>query len=570
MTSGQTGRQRRSSSARLVAVVVAALVAVVATRSGRFGSDPSDDAVAPQAIVLARSGASEPGPPLAPDEVGPTYEQVLGMAVLGRTVVAVGERAWRPRDERPELTEPLAWWSTDKGETWHSASVPGIWGLQAVATVGNRFVAVGNRVTDDRITSAVVLVSTDGKRWAEERVPGLNVALNAAVAIPTGAILAGSRIDATGRVPVALVSGRTGGWRQAVLPDSAPEDQAEIRGACAHGADVMLVGLVHRGGGEAAPLVLRSSDGGTTWRAITLPGPVLDGAAPPARSCAIATDRTAVVGNAVVDGYESAFVSEEAGGTWQDARLLGIKGDGETLATAVHLSTSGLVVVGHDTSDNPDHSDLAVWRSDERGWSRLAGLEAIGSGTGVGVGFAALTLRSLLLVGGSSGDRAVIWRTSLRRAGEVAGTTVPSQGAAATAARKPPVPTGTWWAAHGHTNACDLVDERALRSTLGARPVMANLLSVASGPVIDCLWELPNGTFVGVEIAPQERLDRFVASYPSRLPPPEPITSTCEGAGYYSGTETAIARCGDTTVAVSGLARDPAAALLASIVHPAA
>lgn len=45
-------------------------------------------------MVLARDGTFRLGPPPPPEApLAPHYEQVLGMAVLGETMVAVGERA---------------------------------------------------------------------------------------------------------------------------------------------------------------------------------------------------------------------------------------------------------------------------------------------------------------------------------------------------------------------------------------------------------------------------------------------------------------------------------------------
>ena len=69
----------------LIAVlVIAGLTAAAITATVGPDSRSSDDLVTPEAVVLARHGSSEPGPPPPPDVPGGLhYDQVLDIAVLG-------------------------------------------------------------------------------------------------------------------------------------------------------------------------------------------------------------------------------------------------------------------------------------------------------------------------------------------------------------------------------------------------------------------------------------------------------------------------------------------------------
>ena len=537
-------------------LVTAGLVAAAVATTGEPDGF-SSVGVPPHAVVLSPDVVSQPGPPPPPAApLAPHYEQVLGMAVMGETMVAVGERAARPRDQRPDLAEPLAWWSVDRGAHWNPASVPvGRGRLTGVAAGGGRFVAVGY-LTETRGTDAIVLVSNDGRSWVEEPVAGTDILLDAVVDTPAGPILAGGRADLSGRVPIALVPDPAGGWRDVVLLDEAGGRTAEIRGACVEGRDVTLVGLVVNEGGERAPLVLRSSDAGDTWRAIALPGRELVGTEPRANGCAMAAGRTAVVGTAEVRGYDRAFVSVEEDGTWRAAELLeasNLQRPGHTLGAAVVAVGPDFVVAGHDSSYDEPGSDLAVWRSAPHGWARLDALDRLGAGTGVGVGLASIVVDGVLLVGGTSADRAVIWRSS------------PGQ-AVVTTPETTVTTTETWWAAHRETDACELVAEQDLGAIPGAADTIPRLSPQPVGPLIDCSWLRDDGsTILSVGLAPVRRFETFAASYPSGLPPPEPVAGICQEARYYPGFFTAAARCGDTLVAVSGPPREEATTLLRTI-----
>ncbi len=546
------GRWRtRRGWAPIAVLVIAGLTAAAITAAVGPDSQSSDDLVTPEAVVLARHGSSEPGPPPPPDVPGALhYEQVLDIAVLGDTLVAVGDRAVKPRDQRPDLSLPLTWWSDDSGAHWNSVPLPGTGRLRSVAAVGDRFIAVGY-AAEPHGMRALVLSSRDGRSWTEEDVPGIDVLLDTVVATPAGAILGGGRTDLSGRVPVAFVPQKAGGWHQIPLLAEAGGRQGEIRGGCSHGDEVTLVGMVVDDG-ENYPLILRSFDAGETWRAIKLPGSALVGTEPRANSCDVAAGRTAVVGTAEVRGYDRAWVSVERKGSWQDAHLLeptNLDRPGHTLGAAAAALGSEFVVIGHDTSYDEPASDLAVWQSSAEGWTRLDAVNRLGAGAGVGVGFSAVAVRGVLVVGGTSADRAVVWRSSPQLAVTPPSTTVTT--------------IETWWARYRSTDVCRLLDHNTLQATLGPNGGTPRLLPNLNGPVISCTWSRDDRSLsLSIEIAPARRLEAFEANYPHSLPPPKPVTGVCQDGRYYAAFTTMMARCGDTVVAVSGPPEDEGVTLL--------
>jgi len=544
-----------------IAVALFASSAAVAfvLPGGRSGNEAEPAlTVAPGAAVLAGYGRSVPGPPSPPPEgLAPNYEQVLGMAALGDTLVAVGERAARPRDERPDLSEPLAWWSVDGGERWEPAVLGdlGNAALTSVAADGNRFVAVGWRPTP-RGSKALVLVSTDGRAWTEERVDGAGVLLHTAVATPNGAVLAGRRDDLSGLVPVVFVPEKDG-WRQVVLLGHANGSEAEIRGSCADRGEITLVGMVRREGDREA-LVLRSTDAGKIWRPLVLPGPALVGTDGRANTCAAAGGRTAIAGTTTIRGYDRAFVSVEDDGRWQDAFLLepaNLQRQGHTVARAAAIVGSEIVVLGHDSSNDNGQGDLASWRNGLDGWVRLGALEALGSGHGVGEARTAIAHRGVLVVGGTSGDRSVVWRTS--------------PGAAVIPPPEVAVPAPTpWWVAHGEDDLCRMAPAGAVQAALGPVPAMPQLLPEPAGPTVSCTWLTDDGeTALLIQIAPSRRLDVLAANYQSAgIGAPQPVAGVCQDGTYYPAFATLAARCGETGVAVGGLPQDKAIVLMKAFV----
>lgn len=435
--------RRRWKRGRIPIVVLSAGIVAAASGLSGSGNEVVGQSVEPHSVTLVAGGDSLPGPPPPIQEPRASwYEEIQAMAVHRGTMVAVGQRSARPRDERPDLDQPLAWWSTDNGDHWHAASPPGTGRLTAVAATEDGFLAVG-QIVDDLGTRSVVLTSDDGRAWSVEAVPGLtDVMLDAIVLTPRGSILAGFRLSAKGHEPLALIRRASTGWRPTVLPGRVADGHAEIRGGCVAGDDVVLVGRTVAADGTRAPLVVRSSDLGETWRIVPLPGPVLVG---------------------------------------PDSRANG----------------------SPDRAQKPSEP-TTVPVPPARG----------------------------------SGDAMV---TSLDPTGEI------------------------WLAAHGGRNACELVDPALLGTVLGAEPTIVPV-SESAGIGIECRWRPVDGNrFVSIEVTPARRLDTFESTYPFVVTSRQPIPDICQDARYYGAVQAAVARCGDSAVAVGGLAREGATVVLEAV-----
>jgi len=208
-------------------------------------------------------------------------------------------------------------------------------------------------------------------------------------------------------------------------------------------------------------------------------------------------------------------------------------------------------VLGYDTSTDNARTDLAAWQSGPPtgGWVRLDALDALGAGLGVAEARAAVVHRGVLVVGGISSDRAVVWRTS------------------PAAAVTPPQVTTTiptpWWVTHGEDDLCRMAPPVAVTAAVGPVPARPRLLPEPAGPTVSCTWLKEGGdTALQIQIAPARRLDVLAANYPAGLPTPKEVDGVCEGGTYYPAFATLVARCGDTAVAVGGLPQDTATILM--------
>jgi hypothetical protein len=575
---GATGRRRRFGAfgqRPMGALAVLALLAVALAATGGVGGrtgTPSGRIVEPEAVTLVAGGDSHPGaPPPIEEPRASRYEEVLGMAVRGRTVVAVGRRAPQPRNERLDLVEPLAWWSTDQGETWHGASVPGKGGLRAVAAVQAGFVAVGE-IVEAAGSRAVVLASDDGRTWTEESVAGLTGVVFDTIAVtPRGPILAGYRVGTEWIEPFALIRSAPAGWRPAVLPGRIANGHAQIRGGCVGGDDVVLVGRVIGDDGTRTPLIVRSSDRGETWVTVQLPGAAIAGPDSLANGCAFVSGRLAVVGETLLeDGDGRAFVSLETMDGWTEPDLLEPSDTrpGHSVATRVVSMGTDLAVVGEMTLGESGR-DLAVWYGAPGRWVRLDALEELGSGAGAGFASHVVAIDGVVLVGGTTSDRAVVWRSSPGRAQRPPEPTtipVPPPRGSGDAEVVSGDPVGeAWLAAHAGIDPCQLADVALLRTVMGAEPVVSPV-GTSPGVVIECRWLPPDSNrFVSLQIAQAHRLDAFEAANPSEALSRSPMSGICEDARYYGRVQAAMARCGDMIVAISGLPQEQATVLLRAV-----
>jgi len=110
-------------------------------------------------------------------------------------------------------SQALAWYSTDRGSTWHVATVPADPGAWPMALVhdGKRFVAMGMVLHDGKPSDPWALTSVDGATW--QREPGLEPAgtrgFYAATVLSDGRIAAISAGSASSSPPPEQVCGPT-------------------------------------------------------------------------------------------------------------------------------------------------------------------------------------------------------------------------------------------------------------------------------------------------------------------------------------------------------------------------
>ncbi len=492
-----------------------------------------------------------PGPPDAPTAGNAVrYDQLSGLASLRGTLVAVGERLSRERDPRPQPSEPLIWWSEDAGVTWHPAPTSGPGRLSAVVAAGGRFVAVGSRPTS-RGARALVLTSVDGRSWDEATLDGEDVQLFTAVPTPAGALLAGNRQDVEGIAPVAFVPDAKEGWTAAALLGELGAYEGEVRGACASGREVTLVGKAGDRNGTDRAFVLRSSDSGRRWRSLPLTSSLLQGTNARANACTTTRSGVAVVGTATLHAYDWAFVSVERGGAFPDAEMLGPQRpdrQAHTAARGVAIVGRDIVVVGYDTS-NDDGGDMAVWRTGKGRAVRLERLEALGAGRGVGDGRSILVERGVLVVGGTSADRAVVWRASLSQS----------------VAQETTTTLNGWWQRYGRVDACTLLTGPEVADLTRGVPVNPRLSATSDAPRVSCNWYKTDGNSgLSVELAPPAKLQDFAAAYPAELPPRIPVAGPCTDSYYYPAFVTVVGVCRDTGLAVSGVPPEKAQGMLAA------
>lgn len=90
------------------------------------------------------------------------------------TIAVVGLKS---HDPTVYQSQALAWYSTDRGFSWHTAAVPADAGAYPTALVhdGKRFVALGMVLLDEKSTAAWALTSADGATW--HRDPSLEPAM---------------------------------------------------------------------------------------------------------------------------------------------------------------------------------------------------------------------------------------------------------------------------------------------------------------------------------------------------------------------------------------------------------
>lgn len=93
----------------------------------------------------------------------------ISSAVAGPdgTIAVVG---WKTKETTIYQSQALAWYSTDRGATWQSATVPTEAGARPTALVhdGKRFAALGMLLNDGLPSTAWAMTSTDGVTWQRD------------------------------------------------------------------------------------------------------------------------------------------------------------------------------------------------------------------------------------------------------------------------------------------------------------------------------------------------------------------------------------------------------------------
>jgi hypothetical protein len=409
----------------LAAILVGVAAVVVVGGSGGGGAAPSAlDAGFPAARA---AGTDFTGGTVASPVVLDTIAASAG------TEVAAGSA-----DGGPAL-----WVSANGGSTWARAALTGPAALTTassgelagVAHGGAGWLACGTALsgTGRSGTAGPVLASSpDGQTWTVSGgatvLPGATGGtVAAAVATgPAGYVIVGhqapSRTAADGPArAVAWYAPAGAGWRRAVItqPAAASAGRASggsvsggsvsggsVSGSRAGGAQEMsAVTATARGfaavGGDGAHPAAWLSDGGRTWRLVTLPLP--DGASRAAFT-AVAASGTAVVavGTEVSPagaGSPFAEVSGDSGATWRPTPLpRPAAGAAAITVTALTAAGGGFTAAG--SYDGPGGADVVVW--------------TLPSIARTGDGWAAATLPGTGLAGGSATRQPTLWQSPIR------------------------------------------------------------------------------------------------------------------------------------------------------------
>lgn len=187
-------------------------------------------------------------------------------------------------------------------------------------------------------------------------------------------------------------------WRSVTLSDDYAGTTPEL--AFLDGRHGYLLCASLRGGGPS--VVLRSDDGGATWRTTGTPGFYLGSvfsASGPAVLWSGTQGDAGPVERPVLD------VSRDGGHTWTDARLPGLVGSrfatNTVLAPPAWFGATGVVAVSHEL---PSGQELTIYRSIDHGrtWKRVSSL----SNPSGGSAFAAVDATHWLFATGSG------WRST--------------------------------------------------------------------------------------------------------------------------------------------------------------
>ncbi|NUW46432.1 hypothetical protein [Nonomuraea rhodomycinica] len=375
-------RGRRGMAAPVAVVLTLALVIAGTVIVWRW------NAPAGPALRLA-AGSGRSGDDLfTVPSAGDGSNQVLNdMASTGRTVVAVGSDTTSP------TPRPLFLVSSDSGRTWRLGQVSGATTstVRRVVGGGGRWLAIGG---DPAGGGRGLWTSADGLAWTAVEESGLAAFRNGDVVADiartrSGFVAVGGTALADGGLgPVAWWSADGRAWQRTDLREL---DAFDLRAVVARGDTVVAVARPAQGEGSR---VVRSADGGRTWRAT---GFQLPEALPRAGSLAVLPKQFLLVPTRqrTVEGTVRVYCSP-SGEQWaQCGSIGGLDGESPGVESVI-THPGGVAVVAQAKLD----SYAVLNSSDGRTWTKRADLSGLKGATLRGF---TITQSGTLLAGG---DRA--------------------------------------------------------------------------------------------------------------------------------------------------------------------
>ncbi|GII93072.1 hypothetical protein [Sinosporangium siamense] len=217
------------------------------------------------------AGEGRPGDGLfaVPSGGGGSNQVLNAVTSDGATIVAVGSDTTSP------VPRPLFLTSDDNGATWRLGKVKGPAGT--ATTVGRvvggdgKWLAVSSESPTDSAPAARGFWSSDdGREWVAADSRGLSVfqpvdQVTDIARTEAGFVAVGGTPHGGGMAPVAWVSADGREWdRIDSKKIGGPDKVQTIKAVVARGKSV--VALAEPGQGDSASIILRSSDGGRTWK----------------------------------------------------------------------------------------------------------------------------------------------------------------------------------------------------------------------------------------------------------------------------------------------------------------
>ena len=353
--------------------MVAVGVAVVATfggGSGGAGPAPATLSVGfPPATAAGALFSTTPG-----DEARGISQSLARVASSGSQVVAVGSQAGA------RISRAQFFVSANGGQTWRLGTEQATDGgdpapghaATLIAGGQGRWAAVG---------PSAIWTSHDGVAWTLASTQGITPMqggdqVNVLRRTATGFLAAGENVppgDPAAATPVVWTSANGVTWRRlgaAQLHLTAEGGRAgALTSAAADGAATVISGVVtmngaQGGGARSASGVWRSTNGGATWSAVTVP--VSNGATASAAVAATANGFVAVRPGLAKTGADAVVFTSPDGAAWKfGATVTGQGGAGLTL-TSVEGGPAGAVITGRSGGNVLafTSTDGAVWRPD--------------------------------------------------------------------------------------------------------------------------------------------------------------------------------------------------------------